>query len=250
MSLTLRTISREQHLAYIQTLPAASHMQVPAWADVKAEWRSESLGWFDDRTGEMVGSRPRALPPAPQDQAVPGVPPRGPGDQLVLAPSGGVAPADAGPPQAAGRLLGEDGPAGDHPALGGRQHQEGHPGPGRQAPAGRGGGLHRAARLRGGGPAAAHGVAAGRGRRRGLRRRPAAVRLPGPARQPFAGGRPQGLQPALAAQHQEGREGRLSRSSRAATRTWRSGSASTRSRPSATASARAPSATSSACGRR
>ncbi|GAA4953077.1 hypothetical protein GCM10023238_19290 [Streptomyces heliomycini] len=56
MSLTLRTISREQHLAYIQSLPSASHMQVPAWADVKAEWRSENLGWFDDRTGEMVGA--------------------------------------------------------------------------------------------------------------------------------------------------------------------------------------------------
>lgn len=56
MSLTLRTISREQHLAYIQSLPSASHMQVPAWADVKAEWRSESLGWFDERTGEMVGA--------------------------------------------------------------------------------------------------------------------------------------------------------------------------------------------------
>ncbi|CAM5420879.1 Lipid II:glycine glycyltransferase (Peptidoglycan interpeptide bridge formation enzyme) OS=Streptomyces violarus OX=67380 GN=FHS41_004289 PE=3 SV=1 [Streptomyces violarus] len=56
MSLTLRTISREQHLAYIQSLPSASHMQVPAWADVKAEWRSENLGWFDDRTGELVGA--------------------------------------------------------------------------------------------------------------------------------------------------------------------------------------------------
>jgi lipid II:glycine glycyltransferase (peptidoglycan interpeptide bridge formation enzyme) len=47
MSLTLRTISREQHLAYIRSLPSASHMQVPAWGDVKAEWRTESLGWFD-----------------------------------------------------------------------------------------------------------------------------------------------------------------------------------------------------------
>lgn len=55
MSLTLRTISREQHLAYIQNLPAASHMQVPAWADVKAEWRSESLGWFDGN-GQLVGA--------------------------------------------------------------------------------------------------------------------------------------------------------------------------------------------------
>ncbi|MET8680399.1 peptidoglycan bridge formation glycyltransferase FemA/FemB family protein [Streptomyces sp. NPDC004647] len=54
MSLTLRTISREQHLAYIQNLPSASHMQVPAWADVKAEWRSENLGWFD-KDDKLVG---------------------------------------------------------------------------------------------------------------------------------------------------------------------------------------------------
>ncbi len=54
MSLTLRTISPEQHLAYIQSLPAASHMQVPAWAGVKNEWRSESLGWFDPE-GRLVG---------------------------------------------------------------------------------------------------------------------------------------------------------------------------------------------------
>ncbi|MFD7917932.1 lipid II:glycine glycyltransferase FemX [Streptomyces sp. NPDC059740] len=54
MSLTLRTISREQHLAYIQDLPSASHMQVPAWADVKAEWQSENLGWFDT-DGRLVG---------------------------------------------------------------------------------------------------------------------------------------------------------------------------------------------------
>ena len=55
MSLTLRTISREQHLAYIQSLPSASHCQVPAWADVKTEWRSENLGWFD-KSGELVGA--------------------------------------------------------------------------------------------------------------------------------------------------------------------------------------------------
>ncbi|MBW5480749.1 lipid II:glycine glycyltransferase FemX [Streptomyces bambusae] len=54
MSLSLRTISREQHLAYLQSLPSASHCQVPAWADVKNEWRSENLGWFDG-AGELVG---------------------------------------------------------------------------------------------------------------------------------------------------------------------------------------------------
>ncbi|AXI78605.1 lipid II:glycine glycyltransferase FemX [Peterkaempfera bronchialis] len=47
MSLRLRTISREEHLAFVRGLPSISHMQVPAWGDVKAEWRSESLGWID-----------------------------------------------------------------------------------------------------------------------------------------------------------------------------------------------------------
>lgn len=54
MSLTVRTISRERHLAHVRSLPSASHMQVPAWGDVKAEWRAESLGWFDG-SGELVG---------------------------------------------------------------------------------------------------------------------------------------------------------------------------------------------------
>ncbi|PZT80701.1 hypothetical protein DNK56_00005, partial [Streptomyces sp. AC1-42W] len=54
-SLTLRTISREQHLAYIQSLPAASHMQVPAWADVKAEWRSEPGLVRQDRPARRRG---------------------------------------------------------------------------------------------------------------------------------------------------------------------------------------------------
>ncbi|MER5809145.1 peptidoglycan bridge formation glycyltransferase FemA/FemB family protein [Streptomyces sp. NPDC002033] len=55
MSLSLSTISREQHLAYLQSLPSASHCQVPAWADVKNEWRSENLGWFN-QSGELVGA--------------------------------------------------------------------------------------------------------------------------------------------------------------------------------------------------
>lgn len=193
--------------------------------------------------------RTRVVPAAAQGEAVPRVPSRGPGHQLVRPESGGMAPADAGPPQAPGRLHREDGPARRHPALELRRHQGRHPGPGRQAPARRGGLRHRAPRLRGVRQAAPHGLAAGRGRRRRLRRRPAPLRLPGAAGQPLAGRRPQGLQPAVAPQHQEGREGRLSRSSRAATRTCRPGSTCTRSRPSATSSARARSATSSASGR-
>lgn len=56
MSLSLRTISREQHLEFIRNQRSASHCQVPAWADVKTEWRAENLGWFDDRSGELVGA--------------------------------------------------------------------------------------------------------------------------------------------------------------------------------------------------
>lgn len=55
MSLRLRTITREEHLAFVTSRPSASHMQVPSWAEVKAEWRSESLGWFDPG-GELVGA--------------------------------------------------------------------------------------------------------------------------------------------------------------------------------------------------
>ena len=55
MSLTLRTISREQHLAYIQSLPSASHMQVPAWADVKTEWRRRTSDG-STTTGQLVGA--------------------------------------------------------------------------------------------------------------------------------------------------------------------------------------------------
>ncbi|WP_377269777.1 lipid II:glycine glycyltransferase FemX [Peterkaempfera sp. SMS 1(5)a] len=54
MSLRLSTISREEHLAYIEGLPSASHMQVPAWGGVKAEWRPESIGWFDEQD-RLVG---------------------------------------------------------------------------------------------------------------------------------------------------------------------------------------------------
>ncbi|NYI05433.1 lipid II:glycine glycyltransferase FemX [Allostreptomyces psammosilenae] len=55
MTLRLRTISREEHLAYIRSLPSASFLQCPSWADVKAEWRSENLGWVDD-SGQIVGT--------------------------------------------------------------------------------------------------------------------------------------------------------------------------------------------------
>ncbi|MGW4896764.1 lipid II:glycine glycyltransferase FemX [Kitasatospora sp. NPDC004240] len=55
MSLRLRTITREEHLAFIRGRASASHMQVPSWGDVKAEWRSESIGWFDE-SNQIVGA--------------------------------------------------------------------------------------------------------------------------------------------------------------------------------------------------
>jgi len=54
VSLTVRTISSADHLAYLTSLPSASFLQTPAWAAVKAEWRGESIGWFDGT--QMVGA--------------------------------------------------------------------------------------------------------------------------------------------------------------------------------------------------
>ncbi|MGA8258276.1 MAG: peptidoglycan bridge formation glycyltransferase FemA/FemB family protein [Nocardioides sp.] len=52
--LTVRTIPTDQHLAFVESRPAASFLQTPAWAAVKSEWRSESLGWFAG--DELVGA--------------------------------------------------------------------------------------------------------------------------------------------------------------------------------------------------
>jgi lipid II:glycine glycyltransferase (peptidoglycan interpeptide bridge formation enzyme) len=53
--LTVRTISAEQHLSFVRTLPSASFLQTPAWGLVKTEWRHESLGWFD-ADDKLVGA--------------------------------------------------------------------------------------------------------------------------------------------------------------------------------------------------
>jgi lipid II:glycine glycyltransferase (peptidoglycan interpeptide bridge formation enzyme) len=51
--LQVRTISAEEHLAFLRTLDSASFLQTPAWAQVKGEWKPESLGWTRD--GQLVG---------------------------------------------------------------------------------------------------------------------------------------------------------------------------------------------------
>ncbi|KRA39151.1 MULTISPECIES: lipid II:glycine glycyltransferase FemX [unclassified Nocardioides] len=49
-----RQISAAEHRDHLATLPSASFLQTPGWAKVKSEWRSESIGWFDD-AGKQQG---------------------------------------------------------------------------------------------------------------------------------------------------------------------------------------------------
>jgi lipid II:glycine glycyltransferase (peptidoglycan interpeptide bridge formation enzyme) len=51
--LRVQAISADQHLAFVRAQPWTSFLQTPAWAQVKPEWRPESLGWFagDDLVG-------------------------------------------------------------------------------------------------------------------------------------------------------------------------------------------------------
>ncbi|WP_372348246.1 lipid II:glycine glycyltransferase FemX [Streptomyces sp. KL116D] len=65
MSFRLKAITREEHLAFVGTRPSVSHMQVPAWGDVKPDWRAESLGWFDEE-GRLVGAGLVLLRPLPK----------------------------------------------------------------------------------------------------------------------------------------------------------------------------------------
>ena len=53
-SLTVRSITPEQHLDFVRGQRSASFLQTPAWGRVKSEWRSESIGW--ERGGELVGA--------------------------------------------------------------------------------------------------------------------------------------------------------------------------------------------------
>lgn len=54
MTLTVGAISAAEHVAFVQAQRAVSFLQTPAWAGVKSEWRSESLGWFSG--SELVGA--------------------------------------------------------------------------------------------------------------------------------------------------------------------------------------------------
>lgn len=47
MTITVSPITADQHLAFIAERSSASFLQTPAWGQVKPEWRSESIGWFE-----------------------------------------------------------------------------------------------------------------------------------------------------------------------------------------------------------
>ena len=53
MSVSVRVLSSEEHLSFLRSRSSASFLQTPAWAQVKTEWRSESLGLFEDIDGEQ-----------------------------------------------------------------------------------------------------------------------------------------------------------------------------------------------------
>jgi vancomycin resistance protein VanK len=54
----VRSISAEEHLGFLRAQESASFLQTPAWAQVKQEWRAESIGWSlpGSPSGELVGA--------------------------------------------------------------------------------------------------------------------------------------------------------------------------------------------------
>ena len=47
MTLAVRTISRDEHLAFLRTGVKASYLQCPGAAGLRGGWRNESVGWYD-----------------------------------------------------------------------------------------------------------------------------------------------------------------------------------------------------------
>lgn len=53
MSLRVVPIAAATHRDFIASRPSVSFLQVPEWGDVKRDWESRSLGWFDGE--ELIG---------------------------------------------------------------------------------------------------------------------------------------------------------------------------------------------------
>ena len=234
----VRPLAADAHLAFV-TERSGSFLQTPAWAQVKAEWGSERLGWFDgDR---LVGAGLVLLRQIPRVRRYLAYLPEGPvSTGRRTTPTRCSTPLLAAP-ATHGRVHGEDRAAAGHPPLV-RRDRQGSAGRRARAPAARrpAAGRHRRRR-----PSRS----ADRLRALGLARR---TRPPAPASAtssrgtssscPLAGrtaGGPAGrLQPAVAAQHPQGGEGRRRGHARAAPTTCRRSTGSTWRRPRATASPR------------
>lgn len=46
-TLAVKTISTTEHADFVASQGSVSFLQTPAWAQVKSEWRGESIGWFE-----------------------------------------------------------------------------------------------------------------------------------------------------------------------------------------------------------
>lgn len=53
-SAVVRTISADEHRAFLLRQDSASFLQTPAWAAVKSDWEAESVGWDD--AGQLRGA--------------------------------------------------------------------------------------------------------------------------------------------------------------------------------------------------
>ncbi len=69
-AIAVRPIGAAEHLDFLASQPDPSFLQTPAWGEVKAEWRHESVGWF--RGSALIGAGLvlyRQLPVVPRSLA-------------------------------------------------------------------------------------------------------------------------------------------------------------------------------------
>ena len=67
MTLTVRTITSNQHREWVASRPSVSFLQLPEWGAIKVGWTSESLGWFDG--ARLVGAGLVLYRPVPKIKA-------------------------------------------------------------------------------------------------------------------------------------------------------------------------------------
>lgn len=65
MSLRMRIITPEQHLAFVTARHSASHTQVPSWGKAKPDWQAQSVGWTD-ASDRLVGAALVLFRPLPK----------------------------------------------------------------------------------------------------------------------------------------------------------------------------------------